>query len=220
MTSPLRGLFSLASFVGDDVPRLADDEIHPEELAHVRHAVATRRAEFATARLCVKRGFAAMGVAPTPLLPAADGSPKWPDGVVGSITHTRDYCAVVLGREPPLRALGVDVETVRALESGVVELILTARERAWLYSSERRSARSLEEETLLFFSAKEAFYKCQYPLTRRMLDFKDVELDLPPQDGRFFVTVQKRDWPRVVARLGGRFAFVGGRVLCGVELAA
>ena len=31
-------------------------------------------------------------------------------------------------------------------------------------------------ETTLFFSAKEAFYKCQYPLTQEWVGFQDVEI--------------------------------------------
>jgi 4'-phosphopantetheinyl transferase EntD len=220
MTSVLRSLFPHASFVAQDVPRLADDGLYPEEQAHIRGAVESRRAEFATTRLAARRGLAEMGIAPVPLVPAADRAPMWPDGVVGSIAHTRDYCAVVLGRRPPLRSIGLDAECVRELEDGVVDLILTQRERTWLRSHDRASSRSAVEDALLFFSAKEAFYKCQYPVTQRLLGFHDVELDLPPQGGRFAVAVKKPDFPRVVARLEGRFAIEGGRVLCGVELLA
>ena len=31
-------------------------------------------------------------------------------------------------------------------------------------------------ETTLFFSAKESFYKCQYPLTQEWVGFQDVEI--------------------------------------------
>jgi 4'-phosphopantetheinyl transferase EntD len=220
MTSVLESLFPHASFVAEAAPRLADDELLPEERAHIRGAVASRRAEFATARLCARRGLAAMGIAPVPLVPAQDRAPTWPDGVVGSITHTHGYCAVVLGRSPPLRSIGLDVEGLRELEEGVVDLILTERERAWLGSQGDARSRSSLEQALLVFSAKEAFYKCQYPLTHRYLDFHDVELDVPPRDGRFSVTVRKPDWPAVVARLEGRFAFGADRVFCGVELLA
>lgn len=159
-----------------------------------------------------------MGIAPVPLVPAADRAPAWPRGVVGSITHTRDYCAVALGRSPPLRSLGIDVETVRELDDEVTDLILTDRERVWL-DSRGRAPRTVVEGSLLVFSAKEAFYKCQFPLTQRFLEFRDVEIDLP-RDGCFSVTVLKRDWPEELARMDGRFAFDSGRVLCGVELLA
>jgi len=218
MTSVLSALVPHARFVAESVPRLADEaDLYPDEIAHIRAAVAQRRAEFATARVCARRGLAAMGIAPVSLVPAADRAPAWPDGVVGSITHTRDYCAVALGRCPPVRSMGIDVETIRELEEGVADLILTDRERAWLHSPEPR-ARPLVEDSLLVFSAKEAFYKCQFPLTHRLLEFRDVEIELPPRDGRFSVTVLKRDWPKDLARLDGRFAFDSGRVLCGVEL--
>jgi 4'-phosphopantetheinyl transferase EntD len=220
MTAVLRSLVPDACFVAEGVPHLADEaDLYPEEIAHIRAAVPQRRAEFATARVCARRGLAAMGFAPVPLVPAADRAPAWPDGVVGSITHTRDYCAVALGRCPPLRSVGIDVETIHELEEGLADLILTERERAWINSPGRR-ARSLVEDLLLVFSAKEAFYKCQFPLTQRLLDFHDVELDLPPRDGRFSVTVLKRDWPKDLDCMDGRFAFDSGRVLCGVELLA
>ena len=32
-------------------------------------------------------------------------------------------------------------------------------------------------EATLFFSAKESFYKCQYPLTQQWVGFQDVEVE-------------------------------------------
>jgi 4'-phosphopantetheinyl transferase EntD len=219
MTSVLRDVVPHADFVAEGVPRLTDEaDLYAEEVAYIRAAVPQRRAEFATARVCARRGLAAMGIALVPLVPAADRAPAWPNGVVGSITHTLDYCAVALGRRPSLRSVGIDAEKIRELDDGVTDLILTDRERAWLHAP-GRSPRSVLEDSLLVFSAKEAFYKCQFPVTHRFLEFRDVEVDLP-RNGRFSVTVLKRDWPGELTRMYGRFAFDSGRVLCGVELLA
>jgi len=49
--------------------------------------------------------------------------------------------------------------------------ILTPAERADLESREGLSASDMAS---VVYGAKEAFYKCQYPLTRQWLDFADV----------------------------------------------
>jgi 4'-phosphopantetheinyl transferase EntD len=218
MTGALETLFRSASFIAEAVPEEADDDLYPEEREYVRSAVPKRRAEFGTARSCARRGLAAMGFPPVVLPPGEDGAPRWPPGVVGSITHTSGYCAVVLARDPPVHSVGLDVETLRQLEPGVADLILTPREHQWVRDQRDQPHCHQADLVLLFFSAKEAYYKCQYPVTRRSLDFIDVELDVLPDLGRFVARVTKSDWPPSVARLEGKFAFEGGRVLCGVEL--
>ncbi len=215
MTGALETLFRSVSFIAEAEPGQVDDELYPEEREYLRNAIPKRRAEFGTARLWARRGLAAMGVPPVALLPGEDGAPTWPPGVVGSITHTSGYCAVALARDPPVRSMGLDVETLREVESGVADSILTPRERAWLRDQPQGQQADL---VLLFFSAKEAYYKCQYPVTRRLLDFVDVELEVPLSLGRFLARVTRPGWPQSVARLEGKFAFEGGRVFCGVEL--
>jgi 4'-phosphopantetheinyl transferase EntD len=236
----LEALFQGAVYTAAAEPRLVDAELLPEEWAHIQGAVAKRRAEFGTARLCARRGLTQMGVAPIALVPGIGGYPTWPPSIVGSIAHTDGYCAVALAYDPPVRAIGLDVETLRHLEPGVTDAILLPREREWLEAHSRVGAAAPEAGTgpadplntglgpadprdalaILFFSAKEAYYKCQYPLTRRVLDFVDVEVDLAMGDGRFVARVRKPSWPVAFAEVGGRFAFENGRVLCGVELRA
>jgi 4'-phosphopantetheinyl transferase EntD len=217
MTTALELIFSYVSFSAEAVPRLVDDELYPDELEHVRRAVPKRRAEFGTARICARRGLAAMGIAPVAILPGEGGSPTWPPGVVGSIAHTGGYCAVALGRDPPMRAVGLDVETLQEIEPAVRDLILTPTELAWLHEQAPGHQADL---VVTFFCAKEAYYKCQYPVTRQYLDFADVEVDLFPDHGRFVARTREPlpGVPSSVASLEGRFAFEDGRVLCGVEL--
>ncbi|MDU1495375.1 MAG: 4'-phosphopantetheinyl transferase superfamily protein [Bradyrhizobium sp.] len=194
-----------------------DEELFPEELAHVRAAVAKRRAEFATARMLARRALASLGATPISLVPGADRAPVWPSGYTGSISHCADYCAVVVARSRDVRALGLDIEDVREFEPSMHDLVLTSGERAWL----RRQPQELQPILpILFFSAKEAYYKCQYPITRGFLEFSDVELTIDWPAGAFEARVLKRDWPADVARLAGRFVIDGGRICCGVELAA
>ncbi len=195
---------------------LADDELFAEERAHVQAAVAKRRAEFATARVLARRALAALGAPPVALVPAPDRAPVWPPGYVGSISHCADHCAVAVARSRDVSSLGLDVEDLRELDPSMRDLVLTPAERRWLRAQPDALQPMLP---IVIFSAKEAYYKCQYPITHGFLDFQDVELTIAWAAGTFEARVEREGWPAVVARLAGRFLIADGRVSCGVTLA-
>jgi 4'-phosphopantetheinyl transferase EntD len=145
---------------------------------------------------------------------ATGGAPRWPDGAVGSITHTSEFCAVVVRPSPAWRSVGLDAEKLRPLEAGVVDAITTEAERRWL-AGLTPSVR--DHHALLLFSSKEAYYKLQHPLTQRFLDFPEVEIEVDLKTGAFRAIAQV-EMPPVLAVVEGRFAFARGKVLCGIEL--
>ena len=196
-------------------PCLVDQQLFPDEQAHIQRAVPKRRAEFGTARVCARRALARLGVAATSLVPMEDRAPRWPPGIVGSIAHTHDYCAVVVANAQRFRSLGLDVEVDKPLTPEIVRMVCTERERRTLGE---RSAR----DAIVYFAAKEAFYKCQYPLTKRFLDFQDVELAVDFARGCFEsrVLAPFAAKPAWLDRLPGRFTRREGLVLCGVTLGA
>jgi 4'-phosphopantetheinyl transferase EntD len=217
MPTPLRSLFGPAAVSAEAVPGIVDGQLFPEELAYIRGAVAARRSEYGTSRLCARRALAALGLPPVPLVPDGNGAPSWPTGIVGSISHTRNSCAVVVASNPPVRSLGLDIEPLRSLDAGVEKIILTPRELWFLRAQPRAWQDAL---AMCFFSAKEAYYKCQYLLTGAVLDFQDVELDMHPESGRFEARALRPQFPTCAGRLGGRFVYSSGMVMCGVELLA
>jgi 4'-phosphopantetheinyl transferase EntD len=206
--------------VAQAAPALVDDRLYPEELAHVARAVERRRAQFGTARVCARRALAELGFAPCSLVPHADRSPRWPEGAVGSISHTDDDCAVVVARSSDVSSLGLDIE--RLTGAGAIELeplVCTTAERRGLarWPAEER-ARML----LAVFSAKEAFYKCQYPRTRRFLDFLDAEVHFDFGSQTFAVSLVREgdadaDWARSVR---GRFLWLEDRIVTAAEALA
>lgn len=145
----------------------------PEEQAHVRRAVQKRQAEFATARVLARELLGAMGYEKMALVPRADRSPRWPDRVVGSITHSSEHCVVLCGKKDRWRSLGVDLERARAFSEGMVAMVMTPFERDALQSLSPAQAQA---RCVQSFCLKEAFYKFQSPLTGLFLDFQDVEL--------------------------------------------
>ncbi|MGY3453343.1 4'-phosphopantetheinyl transferase family protein [Bradyrhizobium sp. USDA 4353] len=194
----------------------AEIGLFPEERAFIQAAVPKRRAEFATARILARRALGALGAAPIPLVPGPDRAPTWPPGYTGSISHCDNYCAVVVARSRDVVSLGLDVENRRELDRAMQDLVLTPTERKWAAAQPEAHRPMLP---ILIFSAKEAYYKCQYPVTRGFLDFQDVELAIDWTSGTYMVRVLKPAWPAAVACLSGRFLIDDDRVGCGVELA-
>ncbi len=148
--------------------------LYPEEAEHVARAIAKRAGEFAAGRLCARRALARLGVHGFPLRMGEDRRALWPPGIVGSITHTHGFYGVVAARSASIRAIGIDAEVIGRVGRHLWPKICTPAETAWL---EALDAADQVRLGALVFSAKEAFYKCQYELTRAWVGFHDVELD-------------------------------------------
>ncbi|GEP60130.1 hypothetical protein RSO01_72960 [Reyranella soli] len=165
-------------------PTVVENQLFPDEQQHIVRAVAKRQAEFGTARVCARRALARIGMAPCSLVPHQDRSPRWPPGVRGSISHTQGCCAVALTRSPDVTGLGIDIEEDTPLQRELVPAICTPEEQQWIGRFGEDARGWLGK---LLFSAKEAFYKCQYPVTRTVIDFHDVQLSVDLAAGEFSV---------------------------------
>ena len=192
-------------------PVLSEDGLFPEERRYIMHAAAKRRAEFATVRVCARRALAELGVRPCPLVPAPDGAPCWPPGIVGSLSHANTLCAAAVSRHPDILAVGIDVEDDTLLDLEIEELTCSTAERDWL----RRQDPDLRGRLgMLVFSAKEAVYKCQYAVTGAMFDFGEINLVINLRDGMFHVaqlSAAAADFP--CAEIRGRFHVAAGHLL-------
>jgi 4'-phosphopantetheinyl transferase EntD len=163
-------------------------DLFPEEAEIVRRAVVKRRREFATVRLCARTALARLGRTPGPILPAGDGplwadrAPRWPDGIVGSMTHCDGYRAAAVAREEEVASLGVDAESNAPLPEGVQDTVLLPEERDTVT---RLGAFSGVAWDRLLFSAKESVFKAWFPLTGRWLDFLECAISPDPHRGTF-----------------------------------
>ncbi len=174
---------SAASAESFDDP--AGVRLYPEEEAVVAAAVDKRRREFATGRHCARRAMAALGLPPTPILPGERGAPRWPSGVVGSITHCEGYRAAAVARAGDVRSIGLDAEPNGVLPDGVLDVVSTSAERTRLAAlAEERPEVCWDR---LLFSAKESVYKAWFPLTGRWLDFEEAVVDPDARAGTFAV---------------------------------
>ncbi|GAA1927492.1 4'-phosphopantetheinyl transferase superfamily protein [Streptomyces durmitorensis] len=175
----------------------ADPFLFPEEANVVARAVDKRRREFATVRQCARSALSELGIPPVPILPGPKGAPRWPDGIVGSMTHCAGYRAAVVARSSAVRSIGIDAEPAAPLaDADVLKLVSDETERAALAGLGIRHP-DVPWDRLLF-SAKESVYKTWFPLTGRWLGFEDARLDLDP-DGTFSAALLVPG-PRVAGR--------------------
>jgi 4'-phosphopantetheinyl transferase EntD len=204
----LPGDFALES--GD--PREPSLPLFPEELPLVASAVDKRRLEFGRGRQCARAALRRLGVPDAPILSGDQREPLWPAGVVGSITHTQGLCLAAVALQNGYLGVGIDVEPDAPLQLAVAERIATDAERNALDSMPSLLA------ARLIFSAKEAFYKCQFYRSRLFLGFFDVAIELESQ-GEFAAELLIDAGPLARGeRFRGRWRRRGGFLFTAIHL--
>jgi len=152
-------------------PRTPAPPLPAPEAAAVAAAIPARRAEFAAGRAAARAALARLGLGAVALPPGAGRAPCWPAGIAGAITHTATLALAAVARTGPLAGLGIDAEPAGALAPDLWGEVFTVPERAALAAlpGPARAAAALAA-----FTAKEAFFKAQFPLTGRMPGFADI----------------------------------------------
>lgn len=186
-------------------PAMFDAALPPEEADIVAGSVASRRREFAAGRTAARQALLRLGECPTRILKRGDGAPLWPEGIVGSLSHSGACCVAAVARARQVVALGLDVEGAERLPHDTIRLICSDAERR-ATTGWPQPQRDLAFK--IMFSAKESIYKAYAPRYGRFLDFRDVEIDGAPMDsgnGRLRATAANR-------------AIVGGAFVASLEI--
>jgi len=172
-----------------------------------------RQSIFDMGRACAAELLADLGSCETSVAMAADRSPVWPQGYVGSITHTDDLVGVAVARRKDYRSIGIDAEAIVEPEATaeIDDLCMSETERAL------RDSVEINPQTFssLCFSAKESFFKCLYPLAGVWFDFLDAEIACFDADLQRLQMRLLRDLPsgfRQGQVFGGTFRWTDRRV--------
>jgi 4'-phosphopantetheinyl transferase EntD len=150
--------------------------LYPEEEALVARAVEKRRREFTTVRTCARAAMEKLGVPPQPVLRGPFGAPRWPSGLIGSMTHCVGYGAAALARIGDLASIGIDAEPHEKLPDDDLGAVILATE------ADRLARLAAEHPSVhwerVLFSAKESVYKAWFPLTGQWLDFSEADIEI------------------------------------------
>ncbi|KIC36724.1 4'-phosphopantetheinyl transferase family protein [Leisingera sp. ANG-M7] len=178
------------------------------------NAVEKRRKEFAAGRDAAHQAMRQLGVPSAPVQIGSDRAPVWPEGLVGSITHTKSCAMAVLARSGAVQGLGIDVEEDTPLKNELLPAICSDREQAWLKRQDNPG-----QMAKVIFSAKEAAYKAQYTISQAFYGFDGMELefDLAASAYQAFFTADRTPFKRGEA-VGGRFAIGAGLIMTTAEI--
>lgn len=182
-------------------------DLAPAERNQLGDVCGKRLAEFAAGREQARRLISAITGAAEPLLVGDYRQPLWPDGIIGSISHSDVYCAVAVAARDSISDLGIDVETLEALNPEVENLVLTDTEMEATDASESWVRK-------LIFSIKESNYKCCYHMVKAYIDFKECEVVLNDNDCSYESTIRckSRDGNPLDIRVYGRWKIESGHV--------
>ncbi len=143
---------------------------------NIKRAVRKRRADYLAGRCCAASALQAFGRSDSyDVLSGPSREPLWPDGVAGSITHSGQLAAAIVGSNTKFSGLGIDIERVvkHSVAKQLSQRVLTPTEAEWVNQSHT-------ESELLFtsiFGIKEAFFKAAFPCVGRYFGFSAISVD-------------------------------------------
>ena len=157
-----------------------------------KKAVPKRVEEFSTGRWLAREALKKRNL-PTGAIPTGSArEPLWPNGAIGSISHSTPLCGVAIAHANQYRGIGLDLEMAKPPDRDLGTLILSEVERRdyleapWLQ---------------VVFSAKEAVYKGVYPILHKFLDFHDVAIHLD-REAKTFSASARCDAVRTIVASG------------------
>jgi enterobactin synthetase component D len=179
----------------------------------LRHATRKRQREFLAGRWCAKQALQSLGAGSIHVAIAEDRAPVWPDGVVGSITHSGDFAAAAVAWAADIAALGIDSERIidPAAARDIADICMV--DEPTLFKAAH--GRSFCEFCTLVFSAKESVFKCLFPLTRKFLEFSDVRITSIDWNRKVFTWTTASDYIGT-----GRLSQADGFVHTSVEMSS
>ena len=203
------------------------DELTPIEKKQIGDVCEKRYSEFAAGRSQARQLIASVtGVAES--LPIGGyRQPVWPCEVIGSISHSDEYCAVAVAPRSVVECIGLDVEPFEELDADVAEVVLTDAEHASTGAIDTQLLRSGREPLggrahKLIFSIKEAIYKCCYPKVQAFIDFKqcNVTLDVDRQSYQAVIDCRDAEGSPVHMEISGKWLIEFDHIFAGAEIRA
>ena len=190
--------------------------VTPEECALLSSAASEKRQEeFRAGRACARHALLRLGGAQSYIGADSMGCPEWPAGVVGSITHTEGWAAAAIGKTAYFRAIGIDAEMVTRMTRDIWGMVFTREELTAISSFYPEIQPTI---ATILFSAKESFFKAQYPITKRLLEFTGIAITLNESRGTFSVALRNCAQKELLGRteLRGNYTMRNGLVVTSI----
>ena len=150
------------------LPPSLSAQLHPDELQRAQQIKHHKhRTEFIKSRWLYHH----ISGNATPLLNRSEGDCIWPTGYTGSLSHKEGRVALIYTQHQ--YRVGVDLELVKPCSADLANAVLTPAERP-LLAKHSHNAATHDFLLLTIFSAKEALFKCLFPLKRKRFYLHDA----------------------------------------------
>ncbi len=203
-----------AEYVGFDIKTmdtLGDFSLSPEEAELLSpKAVQKRKDEFTLGRAASYYALKKVGfVSPPPVLKGKNREPIWPEGYIGTISHSSGVAISAVCSEAHAAGIGVDIEKLeRNVSPGVFRITCTETELELVNSDHSKNQIMFKR----IFSAKEAGFKAFYYHAKEYIDYKEATLSWDADKSCFKGILLKaagKDYP-----VGTSF-YVGSKLVAG-----
>jgi 4'-phosphopantetheinyl transferase EntD len=142
---------------------------HPQTVSQPARLTAFTSAREAATHQCVRRLVRRVGLSETIRIDSGQsGQRDWPAGFVGSLTNKGTVVLGVIAHSTFVLKIGIDLERRDRSDLAAIQDMIAP--------DGVLSELDPEFGLLLAFSAKEAVFKAQYPLSHRNLDFSEINL--------------------------------------------
>ncbi|MEP0985159.1 4'-phosphopantetheinyl transferase superfamily protein [Ekhidna sp.] len=152
---------------------ISSNELHPEEKKLMENYEPRRKRDFIRGRYCAHQCLSKID-SRKPIGKDADGSPVWPGGITGSISHCSQMAGSIAARKEEYVSVGLDIELIGRIEREIWSILFTENER--IFIAKKTSIEQKKYSTVIF-SLKEAYFKMMHPITKIGLEPKHIEVD-------------------------------------------
>jgi 4'-phosphopantetheinyl transferase EntD len=178
-----KGFLPRAFVVGDS---FGDSLPHPKKVPPAERPKLIALARQQSTNACLTELLLLAGLSETASIKRNQtGDRHWPSGFAGSITHKGSVVLAVMGSLSDTPGIGIDLERQGGADLTTIEDLIG-----------HDSIPPLADEAqarLVAFSAKEAVFKAQFPITQLRLKFGDVKLSWSDPTGDEFQAVASCD---------------------------
>ena len=150
-------------------------QISEVEYRIICNSVLKRKNEFTAGRILSHKALVQLNIYNFDILTGKNREPIWPKGIIGSISHNNSFVCAAVTTSDYYKGIGIDVEEDEAIQVSQHNIIFTKNELLWI---EREQNSAQENIHKIIFSAKESLYKCIYPIVKKYIDFKQVEMEI------------------------------------------
>lgn len=158
-----------------DIESADPETLLPEEKIWIKKAYQGRKKEFTAGRIAARKAIERSGLPSCPIPSTESRLPLFPKNRLGSITHNKEWAMAAVAIPDQIFGLGIDLENCNRLNQKLWSSVFTQSEQDHL---SKLGNQQTDRDATIFFSAKEAFYKAQYLLTKKFLGFQDASVEI------------------------------------------